>query len=190
MQTLVLRWTLWGSILAYTALGLVGLSQFLTPPFESVPLASITRSPPVTEYRRAHRPFINAEYLPLDREAQAVVYREKPWIGRRGWFVAEAGNVDEFPTPSVTYLSQINVYLVRTQAGFTALWGRESGWERRIKWVATPGFFMDTLQSHIYTLTGRCLTGPCFDDIGQYAVKIDGNEVTIDVHTRRVQARR
>ena len=110
-------------------------------------------------------------------------YRQKT-AGRRGLAHAVAGRVSDFPVPSVTYLSNIEVYLVRTSTGFVALWSRDHDQEYRTAWTPERGVFLEPRRGAAYTMTGRCLHGPCSYDLGRYATDVDGDLVVIDLRVR------
>ena len=189
MPYLTLRWTFWSALLLYAALVTVGLSRFFVPSYETVPLKGIARSPATTEYTTSGRPATLDELLALEREGQSAVFAERTGIGRRGWFVAAVGHDGDFPISSVTHLAPLDAYLVRTQDGFLALAGRDSDRGNAIRWDADRGYFHEPRRGTTYLLTGQCRSGPCFADLGRYAVDLDGDKVLVDVRNRVIRSR-
>jgi hypothetical protein len=185
MQTLTLRWALWSILLALCVLVNVGLSRFFVPPYETIPLKSVARYPPIVEevtYGHVGRMAMSSALM--DAEPPAVLLKTD--VGRRGLTRAVAGMVSDFPALSVTHLPSIEVYLVRTTDGFVALWGRDSDWRYETFWDPRLRRFVEPRRGTAFTMTGECWTGPCFHDLGRYAVEVDDERVVIDLGARLV----
>lgn len=185
MPYLTLRWALWGAVFAYAALGMVGLSRFMLPPFESIPLASIARSPSVVEVA-SDQGRITVAAESADRTG---IYQERR-AGRQGLSRAVAGTVGDFPAGSVTYLSNIGVYLVHSSEGFVALWNRDSDRGYAVRWDPQSRLFVEPREGMRFSSTGRCDSGPCFHDLGRYAVETVDNTVVVDLQARYLRPRR
>lgn len=118
--------------------------------------------------------------------AGPIPYQRKT-VTQGGYAIAVAGSESNFPVPSVTYLPEIDVYLVRTLAGYGAFYGRESRYGRPITWDASRSRFHDSREASQFTMLGRCMFGPCFGDLSRYAVRIQGDKVLIDLGTRYIE---
>jgi len=186
MHHLAYRWTIWSSVLLLSALLTVGSLCFLMPPEASIPLISVARSPSLREVAGLRDPVPVAELADLVDPTRPAVYREMI-AGRRDVTRAVAGHVAAFPVPSLTYLSNVDVYLVRTTAGFSALWSRDPDRRYRTRWDASRQRFVEPNEGVIFSLTGRCLSGPCFGDLGRYTVEVDGDTVLVDLRVRVIQ---
>jgi hypothetical protein len=98
-----------------------------------------------------------------------------------------AGQVTDFPVPSVTYLANLNVFLVRTSAGFTALVDEDLHLLHRTAWNTEWQRFISPSHGEMYTWLGRCMQGPCPRGLDRFAVSTNGNIVAIDISVRLMQ---
>jgi hypothetical protein len=98
-----------------------------------------------------------------------------------------AGPAVEYPTPSVTYLPNLRVYLVRSVVGFTALIDEDPRLGDRTKWHVEMQRFHSPRHGETYTWLGRCLMGPCIRGLDRFAVSVERDVVVIDLATRFMQ---
>ena len=185
MRQFVLRWTFWGALLLFACLTTGGAWRFLSPPASKVPLGSLARMPPRIEEISESDPLLLASRGEPLRLPGPISYQEKT-VGRRGYAVAVAGSLTDFPVQSVTFFPEIQVFLVSTPAGFGAFYGRESWYDRALHWDTEGRFFLSSNEASGFTLLGRCFFGPGAEYLSRYAVRVDGDLVLIDLGTRFV----
>ena len=106
--------------------------------------------------------------------------------GRR----VSAGKVTEYPTPSVTYLSNLQAYLVRTAAGFTALADNVPHRNLRVVWRVERQRFESVTCGRIYSWLGGCIQGSCFYGLERFNVTIDGDNIVIDTRASFLEVNR
>lgn len=183
-----LRWSFWFTVLLFVCLTTGGTWRFLGPPASKVPLESLTRTPPHTEEIPDSDPMRLASRAESLRPLGPIPFQRKT-VGRVGFATAVAGSEHEFPEPSVTYLPDIQVYVVRTRTGFGAFVGRDEHWlDRPIEWDPRLSQFEEPRRGYGFTMFGSCLYGPCFYDLSRYAVRVEGGKVLIDLGTRYVDS--
>lgn len=176
MHTLALRWALWATVLFLGVLMAVGSLRFLLPPDSKVPLDRIYRFAWV-EFQRGARDTA-AESI----EPPSTVAYGKRHAYRVGLTRVSAGKVDDFPIPSVTYLSNLKVFLVRSPIGFTALTEENPVWFRTetIVWDRERQWFTSRPGGERYTWLGDCLSGPCRYRPDRFTTRVDGDDVIVD----------
>lgn len=113
------------------------------------------------------------------------IHYQRKTVGRGGYAIAVAGSSSDFPLPSVTYFSDVKVYLVRTLAGYGAFSERQESYVNwPTQWDAKYSRFIEPIRGNDFTLFGRCLAGPCPYDLSRYAVRIERDRVLVDLDTR------
>lgn len=122
---------------------------------------------------------------PLDL-TRPIAYRIRSVV-RVGPRRVSAGRATEFPSPSVTYLSNFRVFLVRTAVGFTALIDEDPHLGHRTAWNLERQRFISPAHGEMYTWLGRCIQGPCPRGLDRFAVSVEGGAVVIDTATRYLQ---
>ena len=185
MHRLVLRWTLWFALLAIGALFAVGGARFLVPPDEKLTFVPIERLYEVASLAKDASEMERRAYEPGKPPAlsQPIAYKQGV-VKRVTRGRVNAGSVSDFPVPSVTYLRNLRVYLIRSDLGFTALVDDEPHLGGPTSWDIKGQRFVSPRYGEVYTWLGHCVQGPCSRDLDRFAVRVDGDDVIVDATVR------
>lgn len=112
-----------------------------------------------------------------------AVYREQTSASRDGSRLV-AGPAESFATPSVTYLSDADLFLVRSQAGWFAFINEDPHLGHPTAWDEATQLFRSPAHGETYDWRGHCVAGPCPRGLDRHPVDIRDGQALVDTSNR------
>ena len=119
-------------------------------------------------------------------QAGLALYQFLRPLSGRGEFggVVVAGNIDEFPPGTVTYILKGRFYIVRLEdGGVLALWQRCTHLGCTIPWREAQGMFICPCHSSLFNRVGVVVDGPAPRPMDYFMVSMIEDELMVDTST-------